>query len=541
MSVVDSLRQAREAYERREWVAAFEALSESDADALRGDDFARLATAAYLTGHTNDSIQAMQRAYQLQLDDGNRLAAVRCAFWLAQTLLMAGESAVSGGWVGRARRLLDQVPGDVVERGYILVAVMLRHVFAGEFPAAAECAENVTDYGRRFDAPELTAMGLSAHGRLALYTGRVREGLALMDEAMACIAAGGVSTMFAGHIYCTMIEGCQEISDLGRAEQWTVALTNWCADQPGLVLFTGQCAVHRGQLMRLHGAYDAALEEFGLAVRRYLVAQSPAAAGLALAERGDVLRIRGAFDEADDAYTGATDYGHEPQPGLALLWSIRGRTSAALAAVRRLVAEAADPVHRCQRLPAAIDILLAAGETEEAAALSAELAEIAASFGCAPLRAMAARATGCVATARADCAVAVPQLRHAVRIWSELGAPYETARCRVDIGRALRALGDEDSARSEFAAARRVFAELGAAPAEREVSALLTPRAPGGLSARELEVLRLVAAGRSNPEIASALVLSEKTVARHLSNIFTKLDVTSRTAAAAFAYEHGLT
>lgn len=541
MSVVDSLRQAREAYERREWVAAFEALSASDAEALRGDDFARLATAAYLTGHTNDSIQAMQRAYQLHVDNGNRLAAVRCAFWLAQTLLMAGESAVSGGWVGRARRLLDEVGDDVVEHGYVLVSVMLRNVFAGEYPAAAECADKIIDYGRRYGDPDLTAMGLSAHGRLALYGGDVRGGLALMDEAMACIAAGGVSTMFAGHIYCSMIEACQEISDLGRAEQWTVALTNWCADQPGLVLFTGQCAVHRGQLMRLHGAYEAALEEFALAVRRYLIAQSPAAAGLALAERGDVLRIRGAFDEAGDAYTGAIDYGHEPQPGLALLWSIRGRTAAALGAVRRLVAEAADPVHRCRLLPAAIDILLAAGETDEAAALSHELAEIAANFGCAPLHAMASRAAGCVAIARGDCAMAVPELRRAVRIWTGLGAPYETARCQVDIGRALRALGDEDSARSELAAARRVFAELGAAPAEREVTALLTPRAPAGLSPRELEVLRLVAAGHSNTDIASALVLSEKTVARHLSNIFAKLDVTSRTAAAAFAYEHGLT
>ncbi|MFE3444183.1 LuxR C-terminal-related transcriptional regulator [Nocardia sp. NPDC059180] len=541
MSVVESLRRAREAYERREWVAAFEVLSESDADDLRGDDFARLAIAAYLTGRTNDSVQAMQRAYQLHLDDGNPLAAAHSACSLANILLTTGESAVAGGWVGRARRLLDEVPGDVVERGYVLVSMMLGHIFAGEFPPAFECADGVTGYGGRFGDPDLTAMGLSAQGRLALYTGRVREGLALMDEAMACIVAGGVSTIFAGHIYCTMIEGCQEVADFARAEQWTVALTSWCADQSGLVPFTGQCAVHRGQLMRLHGAYEAALEEFGLAVSRYLAAETTAAAGLALAERGDVLRIRGDFAEADEAYSRAIAYGYEPQPGLALLWSARGRSAAALSAIRRLVGEVADPVHRSRMLPAAIEVLLGAGETDEAATLSAALTEIAAGFGCAPLRAMAARAAGCVAIERAEYAEAVPELRRAVRIWSELGAPYETARCRVDIGRALWALGDEDSARAEFDAARRVFAELGAAPAERAVSALLTPGAPGGLSARELEVLRLVAAGRSNPEIAHALVLSEKTVARHLSNIFAKLDVTSRTAAAAFAYEHGLT
>ncbi|MGW0048355.1 LuxR C-terminal-related transcriptional regulator [Nocardia cyriacigeorgica] len=540
MGVIDSLRQAREAYERREWVAAFQALSESDADALRGDDFARLAAAAYLTGHTNDSIQAMQRAYRLHLDDGNRLAAVRCAFWLAQTLLMTGESAVAGGWVGRAQRLLDEVPGDVVERGYVLVSVMLRHVFAGEFPAAAECADRITGYGHRFGDPDLTAMGLSVQGRLTLYRGDVRAGLALLDEAMACIAAGGVSTMFAGHIYCSMIEACQEIADFGRAEQWTMALTSWCADQPGLVLFTGQCAVHRGQLMRLHGAYDAALEEFELAVHRYLAAETTSAAGLALAERGDVLRIRGEFAGAEAAYAEAIGFGHDPQPGPALLWLVRGRGSAAVRAMRGLLARTPDPVHRCRVLPAAIEVLLAARETDDAAALCAELTEIAASSGCASLRAMAARAAGCVAIAQGDCAEAVTQLRRAVRGWTELGAPYETARCRVDLGRGLRGLGDEDSARSEFAAARRVFAELGAGPAERDVAALLRPSAPGGLSAREIEVLRLVAIGRSNPEIAAALVLSEKTVARHLSNIFAKLDVTSRTAAAAFAYEHDL-
>ncbi|NNH69100.1 helix-turn-helix transcriptional regulator [Nocardia uniformis] len=540
MGVVDSLVSARKAYERREWLAAFATLSDLDNDALDGADFERLATAAYLTGRTNDSILAQQRAYQLHLDAGDRLAAIRSASWLARTLVTNGESAVGSGWVARARRLLEEVPGDAVERGYVLLAVMLHHVFAGEFAAAARYADEITEYGRNFGEPDLTATGLSSQGRLALYSGHVREGLALMDEAMVCIATGEVSPVFVGHVYCTMIEGCQEISDFGRAEQWTMALTTWCADQPGLVMFTGQCAVHRGQLMRMHGAYDAALEEFGLAVRRYTAAQTTAAAGLAMAERGDVLRIRGAYDAADHAYHDALAYGHEPQPGLALLWLARDRTAAALGAARRLVSEASDPVHRSRMLPAAIEILLAAGESEEAAGLSGELTRIGADFGCTALRAMAGHASGCVALARADYGTAIAELRRAARTWSELGAPYETARCRVAIGRAVRALGDEESACSELTAAHRVFAELGAASAEQAAAELLRPSAPCGLTARELEVLRLVAAGHSNPEIAAALVLSEKTVARHLSNIFVKIAVTSRTAAAAFAYEHRL-
>lgn len=292
--------------------------------------------------------------------------------------------------------------------------------------------------------------------------------------------------------------------------------------------------------MRTHGAYDAALEEFGLAVRRYTAAESTGAAGLAMAERGDILRIRGAYDEADHAYHGALTSGHEPQPGLALLWLSRGRTAAALAAARRLIAEANDPVHRSQILPAAIEILLAAGESEEAADLSVELTQIGAGFGCAALRAMAGYARGCVALAQAEYAAAITELRRAAQTWSELDAPYETARCRVAIGRAVRALGDEESACSELTAARDVFTELGAAPAAQAAAELIRPSTPCGLTVRELEVLRLVAAGHSNPEIAATLVLSEKTVARHLSNIFAKIDVTSRTGAAAFAYEHQL-
>jgi DNA-binding CsgD family transcriptional regulator len=253
-----------------------------------------------------------------------------------------------------------------------------------------------------------------------------------------------------------------------------------------------------------------------------------------------VLRILGQFDAAEAAYTEALGYGYEPQPGLALLWLAWGRTPAAVGAIKRLLAEPRDPVHRPQLLPAAVEVLLAAGETDLAAHTSAELSEIAAGFGCLGLRAMASRAAGHVALTRGDHANAIIELRRACRRWNELGAPYETARSGVLLGRALRALGDEDSAAAELATARRTFAGLGAGPAEREAAALLQPSAPAGLSAREVEVLRLVAAGKTNPQIAAELFLSEKTVARHLSNIFAKLDVTSRTAAAAFAFEHRL-
>ncbi|MFE3320066.1 LuxR C-terminal-related transcriptional regulator [Nocardia sp. NPDC059195] len=545
MGVVDILLRARKAYERREWVAAYESLSglapaELDDAALEADDFARLATAAYLTGRDNDCIQALQRAFQLNVTAGDTPAAVRCSFWLALVLISNGETAVGGGWVARGQRLLADIPEDVVERGYLLIHEMMRHVMAAEFSSASQRAVEIVGYGHRYDDPDLIAMGLAAQGRISLYTGDVRQGLALFDEAMVGIAVGAVSPIFAGQVYCTMIEGCQEASDLGRAAEWTIALTNWCDAQPGLVPFTGQCAVHRGQIMRLHGAFDEAIEEFTRAIRRYVAAGTTSAAGFASAERGKVLHIRGDFDAAQSAYDAAIGYGYEPQPELALLWLARGRTSAAVAAMDRLLAEPRDPVHRSQLLPAAVEIMVAAENFDRAVELDAELSTLAAAFGCEALLAMADYAAGHVALVGDRPAEAIPELRRAARLWHTLDAPYEGARCAALIGRALRVLGDNDSAAGELDTARRTLTTLGARPACREIAALAPTPLPRGLSAREVEVLRLVAVGKTNHEIATALFLSEKTIARHLSNIFVKIEVTSRTAAAAFAYEHQL-
>ena len=540
MGVVDDLLRARAAFDRRDWLAAYGGLSEAAQDGLSAEDFVRLATVAYLVGRKNDCIQALQRAYQLHLDNGAVLPAVRAASWLAQVLLTSGETAIGGGWVGRAQRLLVDVEGDVVERGYVAIHAMFRHIFADDLEPAMDLAHEVADYGRRFADPDLVTMGLNAQGRILLYLGRVPDGLALLDEAMVAIAAGEVSPIFAGEVYCSMIEACQEIADFDRAARWTSALTTWCDEQPGLVPFTGQCAVHRGQIMRIHGAFDEALTEFDLAVRRYRESNTLDAAGLAMAERGDVLRVRGDFAGAAAAYDAAIGFGHEPQPGLALLWLAQRRTAAAVAAVQRLLREVTGPVHRSRLLPAAVEVLLADGQADAAAELAGELRSIAASFGCAPVQARSDHASADVALAMGDAASALQLLRRERGVWERLGARYETARCCVLIGRALRALGDNESAIAELTAARRTLAQLGARPAEDETAALIRPTLPRGLTEREVEVLRLVATGKTNPEIAALLVLSEKTVGRHLSNIFTKIDVTTRTAAAAFAYEHHL-
>jgi DNA-binding NarL/FixJ family response regulator len=293
--------------------------------------------------------------------------------------------------------------------------------------------------------------------------------------------------------------------------------------------------------MRFRGAFGDAVDELERAAERYALAGGSPALGLAHEERGDVLRILGDLDGAERAYEEAIEHGSRVQPGRALLWLAKNDPSSAAAAIRTVLDEVGDPVERNRLLPAAIDILVAADEVDEAARLADELAEIAASFGCPALAAATGRAAGAVAIARDDPSAAVAAVRPAIERWTELGAPYEAARCRAVLGIALRALGDEQSAMTELTMARDTFAGLGASPAENDVARLLPPdEVPGGLSPREVEVLRLVAAGRSNADIAAELVVADKTVARHVSNIFTKLDVHSRTAAAAFAFEHKL-
>jgi DNA-binding CsgD family transcriptional regulator len=538
LGITNDLERAREAVDRRDWPLAYELLRQ--ADELSPEDTMALATAAYLTGNLDAAVRALQRGYQARIRDHDPLGAVRFASWLGLVLNVQGEFAVGAGWVSRAQSLLEGQPEEVMERGHLLLHEFYRRLGSGNLAGAGDVAARVVETGRRFSNHDLIAQGLMCRGRWLIYAGRVPEGLALLDEAMIGLTAGEVSPIVAGLVYCSLIEACQELSDFGRASSWTRALAHWCDDQPGMLPFTGQCALHKGQILRLTGAYDDALSEFAAALRRYELWGTPAPAGLALNEKADVLRIKGELEAAEATHRQASDLGHDPQPGLALCWLARGRTAAAVSAIRRVLAEVPDPVHRCKLLPAAVEVLLAAGHLDESKPIADELAGIAAAFGGAALAAMAAYAAATVHLAAGEAADALRVARESLRLWSEMDSPYEVARSRVVVAQALRNLGDEDSAVAELNAARHTFAELGAVPALQGVDRLQRRTTPGGLTERELEVLRLVAEGRGNPEIARVLFLSQKTVARHLSNIFVKLNVSSRTAAAAYAHEHRL-
>lgn len=539
MNVVDELIRGREAYGRQEWQSARDRLAAPDLAELETSDLRALATAAFLVGDTETSMRALERSFQLH-EAGDPLAAARDALLLTMVLDVSGHAAASGGWMARATRLLEGEM-DCGERGFLQMNEMFRLVFSGHPAEARELAITVAEAGRRHGEPDLVAIGLVVQGRMSIYLGEVPRGLALLDEATVGVASGQVSPIMSGRIYCIMIDACQELDDVRRMTDWTQLLSTWCEQQQGLVPFTGQAAVHRAQIMRGEGAWSQALDELALAEERYQAqGLGSGALGEIDLERAELHRLRGDHDAAAASYAAADERGHDPQPGLTLLWLAQGRTDAAVAAARRMLGDYRNPVRRSRVLPAVASVLLASGDLDTAVACADELAQIASDFASPAVSASAAYVQGVVRLARDEPADALTHLRTAWRGWLDLGAKYEAAWARTRIGQAFRAMDDEDSAAAELTVAGRTFAELGASPAVREVERLLGTTRPDGLTAREIEVLRLVASGRSNPQIAAELFLSEKTVARHLSNIFGKTNVKSRTEAAAYAFQHQL-
>lgn len=537
------LERGRAAYERREWRAAYESLSAADRDtSLDADDLWRLGMAAFLLGHDDDFVEALERAYRIQADAGDAGPAARSATWLGLHLAETGEMARATGWFGRASRVLDTSDSECVEHGYLLLPTIMQQLSAGDNAAAARTAAEAAECAQRFGDRDLLALAVHMQGRALLRQARVEPGLALLDEAMVAVVADELSPQVTGLIYCSVISACRRVYALDRAHEWTAALTEWCERQPDMVAFTGECRVYRAELLRLHGAWPEALDE----ARRVSEGAPPeeTVAGLALYQQGEVQRLRGELAAAEESFRAASRAGREPQPGLSLLRLAQGDEEAAAAAIRRALAETDDPLGRVRLLPSYIDIMLAVDELAAAEQASQELDELAETFGTGVLGTMAAQARGALALAREEPSAALGPLRKAWREWNAVGATYDAARVRELIGRACQALGDEDTAALELDAARATFERLGAQPDVARIDAMgrsAGPRDTHGLTPRELEVLGLVATGKTNRAIAEALFISEKTVARHVSNIFTKLGLSSRAAATAYAYEHDLT
>jgi len=559
MRVDHALHRGREAFGRQAWGEVYARLSDADAVApLGADDLELLAIAAFLTGRDEPSVGAWARAHSERLRSRDVPRAVRCAFWMILELQARGELARAGGWLARAQRLLDEGRHDCPECGLLLVLVALGKLTGGDADAAHATFGRAAEIGDRFGDSELKVLGRLGRGQAEAMRGNAPVAMALFDEVMVAATVGEVSPIAVGIVYCAVIDACHAVFDLRRVREWTAALAHWCSSQPDLVPFRGQCLVQRAAILRLSGAWADALEEArracGLLARPGAAPAAPSPGegdlsahavpvGAALYQVGEIHRMRGELAEALDAYRLASRYGRSPEPGLALLRMAQGRVTDAEAAIRRVLDECHDRLTRADVLAACVDVMIAAGDRPTARAAADELQALAARIDAPFLRALSAQAGGRVLLAEGDPRAARAALRAAWMAWQELEAPYDAARVRVLMGLACRELDDEDAAELELDAAREVFQRLGAAPDVTRVDELLArtaPAAAGGLTPREMQVIGLVAAGRTNRAIARELAISERTVDRHVSNILTKLGVPSRSAATAYAYEHGL-
>lgn len=534
----------REAFRKQEWSNAYSLLSSADREnSLEPDDLELLAKAAYLTGKYFDCTDTWNRAHHAFLKKDGTKRAANCAFWLGMILLNQGDRAQGSGWIARAARLVNDYKKDCAEQGFLLVPKGLQALGSGNPDKAYDLFSEAVEIGTRFNNQDLITLSRLGLGQALIFQNKISEGTTLFDEVMVAVLSDEISPIVTGIVYCAVIETCQKIYDLSRAKEWTGALSRWCDSQPDLVPFRGHCLVRRVEIMQIHGEWRDAMDEVERAYELLSRPPGESAAGEACYRQGELHRLLGNFSKSEKMYRQASKWGRKPQPGLALLRWAQGEIKDAVAAIRQSEEEEKDLIKRSKVLPAYVEIMLAAGKIRAAGAASKELSEIADKFEAPFLQAIAARASGSVLLADKDSRAALEKLREAWTLFNNIDAVYESAKTRVLIGRACSEIGDNDTAEMELDAARWHFQQLGAAH-DFEMVECLIQESPSDninkLTPRELEVLRFLATGKTNKNIAANLFISERTVDRHVSNILSKLNVSSRAAATAYAYEHDL-
>jgi DNA-binding CsgD family transcriptional regulator len=534
----DDLAAVRDALSRHDWPAAFDAAEavEVDSPELEADRADMMAEAAWWLGRLDECIAARERAHRAYDELGNQRRAGQCAVWLYEHNAMAARPAVAGAWLRRARRALAD-DADCVEHGALLLREAETAHGGGDLDRALSLATEAGALGRRLRSPDLEAEALQAMGRILIDQGDVDDGMGHLDEAMLLAVEGRLGPYSTGKVYCSLISACEELGDLDRAAEWTEATMKWAQQHP-FAIFPGICRVHRAVVLKRRGSLAEAEREAALACEE-LITSHVANSAAAYAEVGDIRRRLGALARAEEAFEKAQQLCGRPCGELALLRLAQGRIDAAMSIIAACLRDTTSRLARSALLPLFVHVAIAAKDVDAACDALAELEEIAATFATPILRATVLSARGRLELAQQDEAACVT-LQQALDGWQALDVPYEIATTRTLLGQALRESGDETGAMKSFTAAARLFDQIGARLDARLVFDDTKPVLPSGLTEREVEVLRLIAAGMSNNEIAGELYVSVKTVSRHLSNIFTKIGVSSRAGATAFAFEHEL-
>jgi DNA-binding CsgD family transcriptional regulator len=525
------------------WTEIYEKLSKANKKGdVKPQETEKLALGAYLIGKDVESFKIMEQAHQGYLNLEKKEQASRCAFWLGFMLMMAGERARGSGWMAKGERILnhEKVP-DCSEKGLFLIPKALGALNSGNAAKAHELFEQAANIGEQFGDVDLIAIGRLGHGQALIDKGNVSQGLKLLDETMILVDTESLFPVANGIIYCAVIETCRKVWDLKRAHEWTSALTRWCEVQPDIVPFRGQCLIRRAEIIQFHGEWHKALKESKIACDLLTRPPGEPASGEAFYRQAELLRLLGNFEHAEYCYNEAAKWGRNPQPGLALLRLMQGHKNLAETSISNTLSETKDKKKRSELLPAVVSIMIAVDQTDKAVEATNELKRIANSFEAPYLYGISSFCQGIVCLSQNSAQVALKHLQSALKIWNSLHLPYESARTRVLKGLVYRKLNDIDSANVHFAAARWTFEQLKAKPDLERINQILIKTKhhdTKGLTLRELQVLRRLASGKTNKKIAAELFISERTVDRHVSNIFNKLAVSSRVEATAFAIKN---
>ena len=519
---------------------AYELFSEiRGSDLLTTDDLHALGDAAWWLGLIRETLEICEDVHQRYLAEGRIEQAALVAIDSAFHWFLRGRPDIGSGLLSRGRRLLDGLP-QCVGHGFLLWLDATDRASAGDVDEAVAQVRRLVQMAADLDAPVLASLGLALEGELLVRQGETERGFGLLDEAMLPVFAGRVPPDMAGSLYCQMMTLCHQLADVTRARRWTKTTETWCDSLASAVMFVGVCRVHRTQLLRLEGAWDEAARAAALAATELAELNAEAVAE-AQFELGEIHRLRGDHAKARGCYEAAASLGRDPEPGNSLLLLAEGRADDANSALHQHLAEVGDPFARARLLRAHVEVGYTRADAVTVAGAAEQLAGIAETYRTSGFKAWTETARGTSLLLDGDHKGALFALRTALSCYRAMGAIYDVALSRLLIAQALDVTGDP-AAGVERATALAALAALGAAvPASlASQEAPESPALPGGLTTREAEILVAIAQGLSNREVAARLVISEKTVARHLANVYAKLDVSSRTAAAAWAHRNSL-